>query len=129
MSTMMRRSSRAAWAAAYDRDPPAHGVPEQGEAVELKLPAKAARRRPWWRPVVVVGRGVALAVAALIEREHAAAGQEALGQMVPDARVAGDPVEQDDGRRVRRSPVEIVEREAVDPDGALEEGHGRRSVA
>ena len=112
-----------------DRDAPAHGVPEQGEPVELEAPREGGHvvgHRG--HPVVVVGRGVAVAVAPLIEREHAPAGHEALGQVVPDARVAGDPVEQDDGRRVRRPPVEIVQGDAVDPDGALDEGHDRGSL-
>ena len=94
-------------------------MPEQGEPVELEAPREGGHvvgHRG--HPVVVVGRGVAVAVAPLIEREHAPTGHEALGQVVPDARVAGDPVEQDDRWGVGGPPVEIVQAEAVDADGA-----------
>ena len=62
-------------------------------------------------------------MAPLVEREDPPAGHEPLGQMVPHARVAGDAVQEDDRRRVRRAPVQIMQRDAVDADGALGEGH------
>jgi hypothetical protein len=90
-----------------DRDAPAHGVPEEREAIELEAAREGGHVVGHGRhAVVVVGRGVAIAVAALIEREHAPAGHEPLGQVIPDARVAGDAVEQDDGRAAGWSIVQ-----------------------
>jgi hypothetical protein len=106
-----------------------HGVAEQGEAVEPEAACEGGHVVGHGaHPVVVVRRGVAVAVASLIEREHAPPGYEALGQVVPHPGVAGDAVEEDDRRGVRRPPVEVVQRETVDPDGALGEGHDPGSL-
>ena len=129
MSMITSRSSRAAWSPAYliAMRPPIE-CPTSVKRRELQ----AARERGHVvghraDAIVVVGRGVAVAVPALVEGEHPAPGQEPLGQVVPHPRVPGDAVQQHHRRGLGRPPVEIVQRDAVDLDGALGEGHDGQS--
>jgi hypothetical protein len=113
-----------------DRDAPAHRVADEREAAQ----AQAAREGGHVvghraHPVVVVGGGIAVAVPALVEREHAPGRRQALREVVPHPGVPGDAVQQDHRRGVGGPPVEIVQRDAVDLDGALEEGHAGQSTS
>ena len=58
--------------------------------------------------VVGVGRGIGVAVTALVQRQHAVAGRQQTGFVVPGAGVPRDAVQHDDGRRRRRAPLRVV---------------------
>jgi len=94
MSMMTSRSSCAACSAAnLIAMRPAHRVADEREAAQ----AQAAREGGHVvghraHPVVVVGGGIAVAVPALVEREHAPGRRQALGEVVPHPRVPGDAV-------------------------------------
>src|SRR5262249_54535046 len=59
--------------------------------------------------IVAVGRGIGIAVAALVERDDAVAMGEGGGLGVPRARVTGDAMEEKDRRTVGRPPIDQVE--------------------
>ena len=88
-----------------------------------------------FRPVVHHRRPLALAVAALIERETVALATKTEAHEIPRVGVEPATVEEDDRRTARRPPVEIVEAHPAEHDvvrvgqrelGKTEPGFGRR---
>ena len=73
--------------------------------------------------VVAAGRAVAVPVAALVERDDAPPRGELRGEAVPGPGVAGDAVEEHEGRSAGIAPLDVVEVDAVDVDRSVEKGH------
>ena len=96
----------------------AHGEPDQGEGSHAELidDAREILERPGG--VVDVG-GIAVAVTARIQRVHVEVRLQRDGQRVPRVRVAGEAVQQQQGRSVLAAPVEQAQTAAVDDEIAL----------
>ncbi len=58
-------------------------------------------------------------MAPLVERQDPVAGGEGAGLVVPGARVAGDAVEQDEGRRRRLAPFGVVKPLTLQDDRSI----------
>ena len=79
--------------------------------------------------VVAVGRDVAISVAALVERDDVPPRDEPGGEAVPGPGVAGDAVEEHEGRSAGIAPFDVVEIDAVDVDRSVEKAHACRKCS
>ena len=85
---------------------PAHGQPEEQEAAEPEVIRQPLDVGGHGADRVVGARGpLAIAVAPLVQRDHAVARLERAGQMVPGTGVARDAVQQHERARVRPPPT------------------------
>src|SRR6185436_7835590 len=66
---------------------------------------------------------VAISVAALIERDDVPPREELRGEAVPGSGVAGDVVEEHEGRSAGIAPFDVVEFDAVGVDRSVEKAH------
>jgi hypothetical protein len=102
------------------RDHAADGKPDDGSPPDPDTIQKADEVARVVRHLALIRAGFGQAMAALVVSDDAEIGREDPSDLGPDAQVAAERVDEDDGRPIAPPVVEIVDDEAV----GLHEFHG-----